>query len=228
MGSVEASSAPSAMEQEVTTPENEVKSKKSARKVRVRRVTPLPENTLRKMFLKNIFYIDRDQSKFVAVGYFVDHDKHAGMLFKTAKSYVYWSYDAFNSFFVHFDDITSALENSENKYRLSLDGEYEISIRKAFGKFYVCMRDGGRTILLNQSEWTHFLRSLREVQKHLLELFYYEPLIQNFIERVLAGESEDDAVPPEGLPAYLVNRLVDEVLFYKKWIVSKPPPSPLQ
>lgn len=179
----------------------------------------LPENALREIFLKDIFYIDRDHSKFVVAGYFENYDKPIGILFKTGNSYIYWPFDVLNSFLVHLNEITSSLENATNKYKLTIDGGNEVKIRNVFGKFYVSIRDSEHTILLNKSEWSQFLLSVHEVKKHLADLFYNEQLITSFIERILIAENEDDAIPPEGLPTHFVNKLVDEVLFCKKWLV---------
>jgi hypothetical protein len=88
-----------------------------------------------------------------------------------------------------------------------------------FGNLYVSVSDKERTVLLNHDEWVQFMRSFHVIRKHLIELFTNERLIQLFIDRVLISEEDDDAIPPEGLPTHITNKLVDDVLFFKKWLV---------
>lgn len=178
----------------------------------------LPHNTLRETFLKKIYYLDNDYSKWLAVGLFQKLDKNIGVLIKTGKSYLFWSYNNFNQLSVYFNGITEALNGSPGTISVRTPGGYEIKVRKVFGKQFVSLRDNERTILLSTDEWSQFLRNLSQVKKHLAELFVLETDIQTFIERVLKAENEDDAVPPDGLPAYIVNQLIDEVLLYKKWL----------
>lgn len=180
----------------------------------------LPQNELRKVFLKNIYYLDRDYSKFIVAGYFESLEQSVGILLKTGKSYIFWPYNTFNDLVVHFDQITSSLLSEAKKgYSIRNTDGYELKVKKVFGNIYVSLRDKERTILLNQSEWTQFTRNLYEVKKHLAELFVNEQLIKLFIDRVLVAEEEDDAIPPLGLPGHFVNKLVDEVLFFKKLLV---------
>lgn len=180
----------------------------------------LPQNTIREIFLKNIFYLDKDYSKFVVVGYFENLEHTVGLLFKTGKSYTFWPYSIFNELAVHFDNITSSLTSDTKKgYSIRNAEGYELKVKNVFGNLYVSIHDKERTILLNHSEWVQFMRSLHEIKKHLVELFTNEQLIQIFIDRVLISEEEDDAIPPEGLPTHFVNKLVDEVLFFKKWLI---------
>lgn len=180
----------------------------------------LPQNTIREIFLKNIFYLDKDYSKFVVVGYFESLEDKVGLLFKTGKSYIFWPFNTFNDLAVHFDSLTSSLVSDDKKgYSIRIAEGYALKVKKVFGKLYVSIHDKERTVLLNHGEWVQFMRSLREIKKHLVELFNNEQLIQLFIDRVLVSEEEDDAIPPEGLSTHFVNTLVDEVLFYRKWLV---------
>jgi hypothetical protein len=195
---------------------NQLKRKQKRKNVKV----SLPPNTIREVFLKNIFYLDKDYSKFLVVGYFESYEHRIGLLFKTGKSYVFWSYQTFNDLAVHFDNITSSLR-SENKqgYSIRTTEGYALKVKKVFGNLYVSIHDKEHSILLNHDEWVQFMHSLHVVRKHLIELFTNEQLIQLFIDRVLVSEEEDDAVPPEGLPTHITNKLVDDVLFFKKWLV---------
>ena len=183
----------------------------------------LPQNTIREIFLKNIFYLDKSYSKFVVTGYFESIDHTVGVLFKTGMSYIFWPYSTFNDLAVYFDNITSSLVSGDKKgYYIRNDDGCAIKIKKIFGNLYVSIYDKERTISLNQSEWVQFTRSLHEIKKHLVELFTNEKLIQLFIDRVLVSEEEDDAIPPEGLPVHIINKLIDEVLFFKKLLVWNP------
>jgi hypothetical protein len=106
---MEVEGASTAVSQQVAD-ENQVsldggKKKQKRRNMKV----SLPPNTIREVFLKNIFYLDKDYSKFVVVGYFESYEHKVGILFKTGKSYVFWSYQTFNDLAVHFDNITSSL-----------------------------------------------------------------------------------------------------------------------
>lgn len=180
----------------------------------------LPQHTIREIFLKNIFYLDQDYSKFVVVGYFESFAHKVGILFKTSKNYIFWPYNTFNDLAFHFDNITSSLVSGDKKGFSIRNGEgYAMNVKKVFGNLYVSIHDKEHKILLNQSEWTQFTRSLLEIKKHLVELFTNEQQIQLFIDSVLVSEEEDGAIPPEGLPVHFVNKLVDEVLFFKKWLV---------
>lgn len=200
---------------EVSAIANVIKTKAKRKNTKV----PLPQNALREVFLKNIFYLDRDYSKFIVVGYFEKFDESVGVLFKTGKSYAFWPYDIFNDLVVHFEEISDSLKAGKSGYSIKISKGYELKVRKVFGSLFVSIRDKERTVLLNQSEWGQLVRNLHEVKKHLAELFSNEQLIKLFIERVLIAESEDDAVPPDGLPTHFVNKLIDEVLFFKKWLV---------
>jgi len=190
------------------------------RKKRKINKVPLPPNTLREVFLKDIIYLDEDCSKFLVVGYFESYKHKVGILLKTGKSYVFWPYQTFTELAVHFDNITSSF-SSETKqgYSIRTAEGYTLKVKKVFGNLYVSIHDKEHSILLNRDEWVQFMRSLHEVMKYLIELFTNEQLIQLFIDRVLVAEEEDDAVPPEGLPTHITNKLVDEVLFFKKWLV---------
>jgi len=192
---------------------------KKKKKRRVMKVS-LPPNTIREVFLKNIFYLDKDYSKFVVVGYFESYEHRVGILFKTGKSYVFWSYQTLNDLAVHFDNITSSLiGEAKTGYSIRNAEGYALKVKKVFGNIYVSVSDKERTVLLNSDEWVQFMRSFHVIRKHLIELFTNEQLIQLFIDRVLVSEEEDDAIPPEGLPTHITNKLVDDVLFFKKWLV---------
>lgn len=195
---------------------NQLKQKQKRKNVKV----SLPPNTMREVFLKNIFYLDKDYSKFLVVGYFESYEHKIGILLKTGKSYVFWSYQTFNDLAVHFDNITSSLcSETKQGYSIRTTEGYTLKVKKVFGNLYVSIHDREHSILLNHDEWVQFMRSLHVVKKHLVELFTNEQLIQLFIDRVLISEEEDDAIPPEGLPTHITNKLVDDVLFFKKWLV---------
>lgn len=206
-------------EVEETTGQIEVMTAKNPRRKNTK--VPLPRSTIREIFLKSIFYLDKDCSKFIVVGYFESLMRTVGVLFKTGKSYIFWPYSAFNDLAVHFDEITSSLTDETKKgYSVTTnEGGYTLKVRKVFGNLYVSIHDKERVILLNRDEWDQFVRSLHEIKKYLVELFTNEELIRMFIDRVLISQEEDDAIPPTGLPTHFVNKLVDEVLFFKKWLI---------
>lgn len=195
-------------------------------KKKKRLVSPpqVPPNLLKEVFLKKIFYLDRSLSKFAVVGVFERLDRKLGLLVRSGRSFIFWDFDTFNQMSVHFDKITKSLRNTESssKFKITANGN-EITIRKVFAKWYVLVRDKKRrNILLNESEWTQLLCNLPQIQKHFSELFVCENPIHSFVDLLIAAKDDDDAIPPKGLPSHLVNQLVDEVLFFKKWILWRP------
>lgn len=181
---------------------------------------------LQEVFLMNVYYLDKSLSKFAVVGIFEGQSAPLGVLVKAGRSNIFWSCDTFNQLSPYFDKITENLIESTNttttvsKPRYKLDHSSNgLKVRKVFGKLYVQMSDCENKILLNTDEWDQLLRNITQIRKYLTELWLHQESIQHFISLVLQSEEDDDAVPPEDLPAHFVNQLVDEVLFYKKWLV---------
>lgn len=197
----------------VVTENTKMKKKRNVSAPRV------PPNLLKEVFLKKILYLDKSLSKFAVVGIFEHLNRQLGLLIKSGRSFTFWNFDTFNHLCVKFDNITQTLTEGDSSFKITGNDD-EIKIKKVFGNFYVSVRDKERrNILLNKDEWTQLLRNLHEVQNHFTQLFVCEDLIQLFVDRVILAEGEDDAIPPAGLPSHLVNQLVDEVLFFKKWLL---------
>lgn len=182
-----------------------------------------PLNILQEVFLMNVYYLDRNFSKFAVVGIFEDQSAPLGVLIKAGANHIFWSYDTFNQLCVHFDEITDSIDRNTGpnpgfKLDHSSDG---LKVRKVFGKVYVGMRDNESTILLSRDEWAQFLHKIGGIRKYLTELWLHQESIQHFVTLVLKAKEEDDAIPPEDLPTHFVNQLVDEVNLYKKWLTWK-------
>lgn len=220
------------MEQEgsstVMTPPSPPPPPSSPRPVKTnRKEAPRPLNMLQEVFLMNVYYLDRSLSKFAVVGIFERESTSLGILIKAGRSNIFWSYDTLNQLSPYFEKITENINDIANnttmavsspRYKLdhSKDG---VKVRKVFGKLYVQMSDCESKILLNPDEWDQLLSNITQIKKYLTELWLHQESIQHFISLVLQSEEDDDAIPPGDLPSHFVNRLVDEVLFYKKWLV---------
>lgn len=172
-----------------------------------------PPNLISGVFLKSVFFLDPELSKFIVAGVFENKGNSLGIVIRTKKSFIYWSYDIFNQLIVHFEKVTEALDTPKNKPHIKLEGGEDIRMYSVYGKLYVALYDGERTVSLNKSEWNQFILSLPAVYTSLRDLFTNEDLIRSFIaDLVTTGLT---AVPPESLPPVIVNRLIEEVGLYK-------------
>lgn len=163
------------------------------------------------VFLKTVYFLDEGLKKSVIVGIYKDRDISLGLSFKGRRGYVYWSYDIFNQFAVHFNEITVALEN-KTKFRLVLDSGHSVKVTNVFGKSHVFLYDEEHCLALNSDEWHRFINNLPMVYRELQDLFMNEVLIQQYITNLLLGEEHTTTLVPQK-----ADRLFDEVEYYKRW-----------
>lgn len=172
-----------------------------------------PINLLTGILLKSVHYLDKDLTKFVTVGIFKDRGDTIGVLFKSKKTYVFWSYETFNQFAVNFKDITKAFEN-KSKFKVQLDSGEDVISKQVFGNFYLSLYDGERTVTLTQAEWKQFILNLHIINLHLTKLFLFENDIKIFIKDLFCNNEKD--VNFVDLPWNLTNTLYKEVELLKQ------------
>lgn len=172
-----------------------------------------PLNLLTDVFLKSVFFLDKDLSKKVLVGIFKNRGNSLGVVFSGRRESVYWSHDTFNQFLVYFTEITNAFKNN-TKLVIRLETGEGIKLQNVFGKQHVFLYDDESTITLNQGEWTQFTNSLPLVFRELRKLFLYEDLIKDYIIQLIDSKEVYES-PPEWLSTHISDRLFDEVLICK-------------
>lgn len=139
-----------------------------------------PIDTLNGIFLSKVFFLNENYSKSLTVGIFKNRAYSLGLMFKGRHDYVYWSFDIFNQFSVNFNNITKALEQNKKIY-LEINGKEFIKVLDIFGTPHVFLSVEDGTLTLNLLEWSQFVSSLPLIHFELLELFYDEELIKQFI-----------------------------------------------
>lgn len=175
-----------------------------------KRTTPI--NLLTGIFLKSVYFLDAELCKSVIIGIFKDRGDSLGVLFKGRRGYVYWSFDVFNQFAVHFNEITVALENN-TKFYFKLDSGEDVKITNVFGKAHVFVFDKEHTLSLNSSEWTQFINNLPLIHRELQDLFVNELLIKQYITSLMLDEDHTTTT----LVPRRADRLFDEIEYYKRW-----------
>lgn len=174
-----------------------------------------PINMLTGIFLKSVYPLAADYSKSVIVGIFKNKGDSLGVLFKGPKEYVYWSYDVFNQFAVHFNTVTLAV-GEKKKIIVKIDagrGE-DIKVRNVFGKAHVFLYDGEHTLSLNSANWNQLVNNLPLVYRSMRELFLVENSIQDFVRDYLTTE---EGKAETTLSPVIADRLTDELELYRRW-----------
>lgn len=174
-------------------------------------------------FLKSVFYLNPECSKYVIVGIFQNFGNCTGILVNGKKGFTYWSPIVFNELQIYFNDVTLALDETKGVRRFGLlngCGE-DIVVKNVFGKRYAVLSDGNHSISLTGSEWNHFINSIPCARRRIDELFLCEDLIKEYISNVWPVEGDQYVAPPAGLPVHLCDSLFDEVSCFKRWINGK-------
>lgn len=177
----------------------------------LKRKTPI--NLLTGILLKTVHFLDADLTKFVTVGIFKDRGDSLGVLFKSKKSYTFWSYITFNQFAVHFNNITEAFQN-KSKLKVQLDTGEDVILKQVFGNYHLALYDGERTVTLTHAEWKQFITNLPLINSHLSLMFEHEEDIKTFIRDLFCGDEEK--VNFVDVPCNLTNKLYEEVTILKK------------
>ena len=172
-------------------------------------------NVLSGIFLKSVYFLDRDLTKSVIVGIFKNRGDSLGILFRGKKSNVFFSYDLFNQFAVHFNDITVALE-TKKRLVVRLDSGEDMRVMPMWGTHCVSLRDKEHSVTLNTFEWSQFTNNLPLVNRCLRDLFMSEEFIKDFLRQAISSEEEFVLINTE-LPCPVVDRLIDEIQYYKRW-----------
>lgn len=180
-----------------------------------------PINLLTGIFLKSIFPLAVDCSKTVIVGIFKNKGDTLGVLFNGLKgNRVYWSYDVFNQFAPHYNEITVAVENKRKAHFKIDTGREDIRVRNVFGKAHVLLYDGEYTLSLNSSNWTQLVNNLPLVYRSMRELFLVEDSVKNFVRDYLSISCEtrgEGIIPETTLSPLIADRLTDELELYRRW-----------
>ena len=140
-----------------------------------------PINTLTGIFLKSVYFLDRELTKCAIVGIFKNRGDGLGVLFSGRKGNVHLPYAVLNQFSDHLNEVTLALEQKK-KMRIKLDvgtcGE-DIKVCSVFGKPHVFLYDGEHTLTLNPFEWAQFTNNLPLVRRYLTELSMNEEPVRD-------------------------------------------------
>ena len=147
-----------------------------------------PVDTLGSIFLKSVFFLTSDLSKSVIVGIFKDKGTSLGVLFSSKKGYAFFPHTSFNEIAVHFAAIKKAFED-KTKIRIKFDSKVEINSKLVFGKYFISLYDGERTVTLNQSEWNQFDKNIQLINSHIRNLFVCEDLIKTAVHNLYTNDS---------------------------------------
>lgn len=178
----------------------------------VRGKLPAP-NLVTGVFLKSIFFLNPECSKYVLVGVFADRANSVCVLIKGKKGFTLYTPEVFNQLLLLTSQVSEALD-SEGVQRFGIDSREDIVVKKVFGKKYAVLFDGHHTLTLTPTEWVQFTNTLPCLNRQLTELFLCEDLLRSYIIGLLANE--DYVSAPKGLPLHLCDRLFDEVQFFKR------------
>lgn len=172
-------------------------------------------NLITGVFLKSVFFLNSECSKYVIVGLFEVHSNSVGILIKGKKGFVYYTPEVFHQFLVLANKVTEVLD-IEGTHRFSLDSGEDVVIKKVFGNKHVVLYDGVHTLSLTCAEWIQFTSSLPCLTRQFSELFLCEDLLRSYVIEILTSD-EEYVTAPQGLPPHLCDRLFDEVQYFKRW-----------
>jgi hypothetical protein len=170
-------------------------------------VVPVTEASI---FLKSVYFLDPDLSKFVVTGIFKDRGNILGILFKEKNRSVFWSYNSFSQLCDRFNEITLGFLNKKQTVVHLETGEGIVALNW-FGSQYARISDEKHFVSLKATEWHQFIKNIPLIGRELLELFYLEEIIQVFINQYLSGSEP----VTEQLPPYTSDRLYNELSLYK-------------
>lgn len=174
---------------------------------------------LRCCFLRHVFFINPKLSKTILVGNF--YGRGVGVLVNTAGNYVFWKFSDFYRVVTHFDEIQRAMECGNTNVKFTLEDGKFIRVTRIFGKPYVKMCDGRRTVTLTEGDFSQLLGKLPRVNTCVTELFSREQFVNCFLDKILKSDDHDRDVE-EGLPDHIVNRLLEEKTYFKSGIEWRP------
>lgn len=72
------------------------------------------------VFLKSVFYLNPECSKYAIVAIFQNFCNSSGVLVNGKKGFAYWSPNVFNQLQIHFNDVTLALNDPKGVRRFGL------------------------------------------------------------------------------------------------------------
>lgn len=169
-----------------------------------------PINLLTGVFLKSVYFLDPELTKCAITGIVKNRDSSLGVIIKGKRGCVYWSYDSFCQLCDRFNLITLALleKRSEN---IKTDEGSSIKVNNVFGNQYAYISDGEHSLSLNLVEWNQLIKNIPVICRNLLELFYLEVFIKDFIDQVLADAKEQT----DELPSDVADRLRSELSIWR-------------
>lgn len=177
---------------------------------KTRRTAPI--NILSGILLKTVLFLDENQPKLLIAGIFKDKGDSLGLLFKSKKSYIYWSFDVFNELAVHFESVIKSFTD-KSKFKFALESGEGISMKNSFGTQYVILNDNEHSVALSKSEWDNFVRNLPILNSHCRDLFMIEDSIKELIKNLICEEDVSEKLI--NLPWNLTNRLQEEISVLK-------------
>lgn len=170
-----------------------------------------PTNMVSGVFLKNMFFLNAECSKFVITGLFHDRSFGLGLAVFSKKTSVFLNYNIVSQLVPLITTVTAALEAGGGKHVFQLESGEEISARKLFGKWYINLFDRVNTVAFSLPEWLRFVSCLPVLLITMQELSADENRLQSFIVDSL-GQSAQTPLP-SGL--YRGEQLVHELHHFK-------------
>ncbi len=174
------------------------------------------------VFLKQVFFLNDTGNSFFCVGIFECLGNALGFYFKSksSKNGVLFTQDIFNCLYPNFGAVSVAVSEGK-RYTARLDSgeEGDIKVKSVFGRQMVSLYNGHQTTTLNSDEWLQFVHNLPVINTCVAELNPHIQDLDRFIfDFMFTGDEEKvGPEPPSSVHPSLINRLVAELIFARKY-----------
>lgn len=153
-------------------------------------------NMVSGVFLKNLFFLNTECSKFAITGLFHDRSFGLGMGVFSKKSSIFLNYDTISQLVPLVSTVNTALEAGGGKHVFQLESGEGIVARKLFGKWYVHLSDTKNSVTFSGLEWIRFVSCLPILLITMQKLSLDEENLRTFITNALS-QSDPVEVPVE-------------------------------
>lgn len=180
----------------------------------------LPPNFITGVFLKNVYFLNSDYSKFAVAGLFQNKGYALGLSIYSKRGCLFWTYNTLNQLVPLVSLVSNALSTSCGKHVSRLETGEEMIARKLFGKWYVNLSDGINNVTFSVQEWNQFVGSLPSIMQHLEELTSNEESATQYIvdSLALSNESSNPTTPSDSLRNG--EQLRKEITYFKQFPIS--------
>lgn len=155
----------------------------------------LPPNFITGVFLKSVYFLNPDSTKFAVAGLFQNKGFASGLSVYSKRGCLFWSYSILEQLVPLVSLVSNALNTSCGKHVSRLETGEEMIARKLFGKWYVNLSDGINNVTFSVQEWNQFVGSLPSIMHHLEDLASNEESAKQYIVDSLAFEDENNHLP---------------------------------